>query len=75
MLADAAGEREHVEAAERGGHRRDPGAQAVQVDLEREPSLASPVASAREDLAHVGGAGKPEQAGAVLERLGQLALA
>ena len=35
-LADPAGEGEHVEAAERGRHRRDRRAQAVEVDVERE---------------------------------------
>ncbi len=40
MLADAAGEHERVEAAERGGHRGDPRAQAVHVDVEREPRRA-----------------------------------
>ena len=39
MLADAAGEDEHVEPAERRGHRGDPGPQPVHVDVEREPRL------------------------------------
>ena len=39
MLADAAGEDERVEPAERGRHRGDPGPQPVDVDVEREASV------------------------------------
>ena len=46
VLADASGEDERIEAAHGGSHRRDPGTQAVHVDVERELRvLIAPVGS------------------------------
>ena len=65
VLAHAAGEDERVEAAERGGHRRDAGPQAVDVDVDRQPGV---VVVAREDGAHVGVAGQAADAALAIER-------
>ncbi len=57
MLADASREYERVDTAKRGSHRRDTRSQAVQVDLQREYGL---LVAARQQLAYVAGAGKPQ---------------
>ena len=50
------------------------GAQAVEVDVERQPCPRVPVAARAEHLAHVGGARQPEQTRLVLERVAELGL-
>ena len=69
---DPAGEREHVEAGERGGHTGDVGAQTVQVDLERQGRDGIGRIRALQYLAHVGGPGQPEQPRLVLEGMPEL---
>jgi hypothetical protein len=59
VLAHPAGEHERVEAAEGGRHRGDAGAQAVDVDVDRQPGV---VVVARQHGAHVGVAGQAAQA-------------
>ena len=73
VLADAAGEDERIEAAERRGHRGDSGAQPVHVDLERQPRGRLTRSVTLDDLAHVGAAGQTLEARPMLERLGELA--
>ena len=66
-LADAAGEHERVEPARCGGHRADPGNQAMDehVECHRRRLIAS--GRARLYLSHVGGAGQRQQPGPVFE--------
>ena len=67
VLSHAGGENECVEAAERGRHRPDTGAQAVDVDLDRQARV---VVVAFEQGAHVGRTREAKQAGLVLKRIG-----
>jgi hypothetical protein len=67
MLADAAGEHERVERVGGGGHRTDPGDQAMDEHVERQRSRL--VAGGRTGLSapHAGGAGQGEQPGPVFQ--------
>ena len=61
-------------AAERGRHRRDQRAQAVQVDVERQPCPRVPAPGSTQHLAHVGRARQSEQTRFVLERVAEVGL-
>jgi hypothetical protein len=74
VLADAAGEHERLETVERGRHGSDPGAQPVEVDVEREHGRRLLPLGGRDHRPHVGGAREAEEPRSVLERLGELAL-
>ena len=68
-LPHTAGEHEHVEPTQAGGHRGDTARETVHVDVECQ---LGGIVLAVEHLPHVGRARQPEQARAVLQRIGDL---
>ena len=73
ILADASGEHQRIRAAEDPQHRADPAAQAVRINIEREPGSLVAAFDRREDLPHVAGhAGHAEQSRFPVQNLIQL---
>ena len=72
MLAHPAGEGEHVESSQGGGHLGDEAAEPMHVHIPGEDRLCVAGARAGEHLAHVGGTGQCQQPGAMLEGVREL---
>ena len=72
VLAHSAGEDQGVEPVHGGGHSGDAGPEAVHVDGERRAGVRVAGRLAGEQVTHVAGSGQGREAGAVLERIGEL---
>ena len=72
VLTDAAGEGQHVDPTEGGGHRGDAGDETVDVDVEPELRVGRTALDGGFHRTHVGAAGQRQQSRPVFQRGGDL---